>query len=230
MQTSVIIPTLNEAENIERLVTRVIEGGGKYLTEVIVVDAGSCDETLPLAKAAGAQVICSPKKGRAVQMNLGAQQAKGELLYFVHGDTLPPLNYMKDIQQAVSEGYPVGCFRFRFNSNRRIFKINNYITRLNKIFVRGGDQSLFVPKEIFKKLGGYRKDYIIMEDYDFILKAQKRYPFKVVPNDVLVSARKYETNSYIKVQLANILVFTMYRLGFSQQRLANTYKKILDYR
>jgi hypothetical protein len=163
-------------------------------------------------------------------MNLGAQQAKGDILYFVHGDTLPPLNYMNDIQQAISEGFPAGCFRFRFDSNRRIFIFNNYITRFNKIFVRGGDQSLYVRRDIFDKLGGYRQDYIIMEDYDFITKIQRQHPFKVIPNDVIISARKYETNSYLKVQLANVTVFTMYRLGFSQARLANTYKRMLDYR
>jgi len=230
MKTSVIIPTLNEADNIEQLVHRLLEGGGQYLTEVIVVDCGSSDETQDLAKAAGAKVIVSECKSRAVQMNIGAKEATGELLYFVHGDTLPPKNYMQDIQKAIGEGFPMGCFRFRFNSDRAILKFNNYMTRFNRTFVRGGDQSLFVTREIFEEFGGYREDYIIMEEYDLIEKAQKKYPFKIIPNEILVSARKYHTNGYLKVQLANATVFTMYRLGFPQERLKKTYSKMLDYR
>jgi len=189
------------------------------LTEVIVVDCGSSDETQHLAKAAGAKVIVSACKSRAVQMNEGAEAATGELLYFVHGDTLPPKKYMHDIQQAIVEGYPMGCFRFRFNSDKAILKFNNFMTRFNRMFVRGGDQSLFVTREIFEELGGY-----------FIGKAQKKYPFKIIPNEILVSARKYQNNAYLKVQLANATVFTMYRLGFPQERLKKTYSKMLDYR
>ncbi|MEL6922687.1 MAG: TIGR04283 family arsenosugar biosynthesis glycosyltransferase [Bacteroidota bacterium] len=230
MKTSVIIPTLNEAENITRLVHRLRDGGSDHLTEVIVVDAGSADDTQHLAKAAGATVLCADCRSRARQMNLGAAAARGELLYFVHGDTLPPPDYMNNIQSALTDGYPIGCFRFRFNSNRSLLKINSFMTRFNRMFVRGGDQSLYVTREVFDQLGGYREDFIIMEEYDFIEKAQKNYPFRIIPNEVLVSARKYDHNSYLKVQIANATVFTMYRLGFSQQRLKATYRRMLDYR
>ena len=230
MKISVIIPTLNEETNIARLVKRLFDGGGEELLEVIVVDSGSTDNTVAFAKKEGAKVLLSKVRRRATQMNLGAKAAKGEVYYFVHGDTLPPINYMEDIQEALSSKYPVGCFWFKFDSPKKIFIFHNYMTHLDKIWCRGGDQSLFVTRAVFEELGGYRDDYLIMEEYDFIAKAQEKYDFKIIPNEVLVSPRKYEMNGYLRVQLANTTVFTMYRLGFSQEKLAKTYRRMLSNR
>ena len=228
MKVSVIIPTLNEESNIARLVKRMFEGGGNELLEVIVVDSGSTDKTVALAKSEGAKILLSKKRRRASQMNMGAAAAKGDVFYFVHGDTLPPINYMENIQEALSCKYPVGCFWFKFDSPKKIFIFHNYMTHLDKIWCRGGDQSLFVTRAVFEELGGYRDDFMIMEEYDFIAKAQQKYKFKIIPNEVLVSPRKYEANGYLRVQLANTTVFTMYRLGFSQEKLAKTYRKLLN--
>ncbi len=230
MKLSAVIPTLNEAENIERLVRRLLDCGNPDFQEVIVVDAGSTDETRSIAKAAGARVILAENKGRAPQMNEGAAAATGNILYFVHGDSLPPEDYYENIKTAVAAGSQIGGFRFVFDSDKAIFAFNNYITKFNKIFVRGGDQTMYVTRELFDKLGGFRSDFKIMEDYDFIERAQKVTDFKVIQNDVLVSARKYDTNSWARVQIANVIVFSMYRFGASQDRMVNTYKRLLDYR
>lgn len=230
MEVSIIIPVWNESENIARLLKRLQEGGGQYLKEIFVVDAGSTDDTVCLAQEAGAKVLHSPHKGRASQMNFGAQYATGELLYFVHGDTLPPPCYMKELQQALKEGYPIGCFRFQFESKSPFLAINSYCTRFDRLWCRGGDQSLFITQKLFEELNGFQKHYKIMEDYDIIIRARKKYPFKIIPKSVLVSARKYETNPYLWVQLSNLIVFTMYRLGYSQEAMATTYKRLLNYR
>ncbi len=229
MKVSIIIPTLNEAENISRVIERLTKRTNGLLSDLIVVDGGSEDQTAAIAAKAGARVIQTPP-GRALQMNRGVEQTSGELLYFVHGDTLPPEDCIDKIVQAVAEGYPVGCFRFRFDSDSWMLKMNAYFTRFNQIWCRGGDQSLFITREAFNALGGYRDDYRIMEDYDLIIRARKQYPFKVIPDDVLVSARKYETNSYLRVQAANFIVFNMFRLGYSQEAMARTYKRLLNYR
>ncbi|NUO02465.1 MAG: TIGR04283 family arsenosugar biosynthesis glycosyltransferase [Saprospiraceae bacterium] len=229
MKVSIIIPTLNEAKNIERVIERLQAGANGYVSELIVVDGGSKDETAVKASQAGAKVFhTSP--GRALQMNHGVEQSNGDLLYFVHGDTLPPLDYLKKILHAVAEGYPVGCFRFRFDSDRWLLKMNAYFTRFDQIWCRGGDQSLFITREAFQDLGGYRSDYRIMEDYDLIIRAKKKYQFRIIPDDVIVSARKYETNSYLRVQVANFIVFNMFRLGYSQDKMASAYKRLLNYR
>jgi rSAM/selenodomain-associated transferase 2 len=226
MKVSIIIPTLNESKNIERLLSRLKEGGKGYINDLIVVDGGSEDDTARLACKAGATVLNAPK-GRSLQMNHGVKHSTGELLYFVHGDTLPPPTYMEDIQQALEEGYPIGCFRFLFESDRFLLKVNSYFTRFDRLWCRGGDQTLFVTRDIFEELGGYRSDYIIMEEFDFIVRARKKYPFKIIPKNVLVSARKYKNNGYMRVQVANLIVFNMYKFGFSQQKLMNTYRSLL---
>ncbi|MDZ4704151.1 MAG: TIGR04283 family arsenosugar biosynthesis glycosyltransferase [Saprospiraceae bacterium] len=226
---SIIIPTLNEAENISRVIERLTKRNNGLLSDLIVVDGGSEDQTAAIAAEAGARVIQTPP-GRALQMNRGVEQSSGELLYFVHGDTLPPEDCIDKILHAVAEGYPVGCFRFRFDSNSWMLKMNAYFTRFNQTWCRGGDQSLFITREAFNALSGYRDDYRIMEDYDLIIRARKQYPFKVIPDDVIVSARKYETNSYLRVQAANFIVFNMFRLGYSQDTMARTYKRLLNYR
>lgn len=230
MNFSIIIPTLNEADNIERLVKHLLKHKKANFFEVIVVDAGSTDNTFQLAHQAGALVVRAPRKGRAAQMNYGAKIAKGEVLYFVHGDSLPPLDYYDNIKNALENGSKVGGFRFKFDSKKPILKVNNYLTHFNIIFVRGGDQTLFITKDFFDELGGYRDDYIIMEEYDLIERAQKFTKFTVIPNDVFVNARKYDNNSWLRVQLSNAVIFAMYRLGFSQHKMAQTYKKLLNYR
>ncbi|MCB0630805.1 MAG: TIGR04283 family arsenosugar biosynthesis glycosyltransferase [Saprospiraceae bacterium] len=229
MKISIIIPTLNEAGNIARLVEHLRKHGKEDLAEIIVVDGGSSDHTEELARRAGAITYLSPRKGRSLQMNFGARHASGDILYFVHADTLPPATYVKDIRQAVQADYPIGCFRFRFDSDRWLLKVNSWFTRLDQLWCRGGDQTLFITRELFEELNGFCPDHIIMEEYDLIARARKLYPFRIIPKDVLVSARKYDNNSYLRVQIANLIAFNMYRLGFSQPGIYNTYRKLLDY-
>jgi len=226
MQTSIIIITFNEAHNIREVVKLLKDNGGSYLKELFVVDGGSTDNTCQLAAEAGATVLHS-KPGRATQMNFGASHATGELLYFVHADTRPPASYLQDIISAVKEGFPIGCFRFQFDSDRLVLKVNAYFTRFDKMWCRGGDQTLFITRELFDELDGYRPDFKIMEEYDLIKRAREKYPFKIIPKNVIVSARKYEHNGYFRVQIANLTVFNMYRFGSSQDVMAATYRKLL---
>lgn len=230
MKISIIIPTLNEAVNIKRLVEYLLVNGAETISEILVVDAGSTDDTQRLADKSGATVCTAPQKGRAVQMNFGASKAKGELLYFVHADTLPPKDYVQHIQIAIKSGYPIGCFQYRFDSDKWLLKINAWFTRLDRPWCRGGDQSLYISKDNFNMLGGFREDYTIMEDFEFIERARQQLKFKIMPAKMIVSARKYDTNSYLRVQVANLIVFNMYRFGASQKRMVNAYRWLLDYR
>ena len=228
LKTSIIIPTLNEAEHIERLVLYLLKHGGSAVKEIIVVDGGSTDHTQRLAEMAGAKVICAKdRRGRAKQLNIGAQAAQGELLYFVHADTLPPKSYMQDIQAALQQGYSIGCFRFKFNSNRSVFRLNDLFTGLDVLWVRGGDQSFFIPRSAFEALGGYDEEYVVMEDFDLLIRARKKYRFKILPKRILVSARKYDHNTWWQVQVANLTVFRMYKKGYKPQQLAEKYRTML---
>src|SRR4051812_32886229 len=112
---SVIIPTYNEEEHIAKTILSLKEkDGGTSVTEIIVSDGGSTDNTIGEAAKAGASVIASPVKGRAAQMNYGASLAKNPVLYFIHADTLPPGNFTRDIHNAIQKNYSAGCFRLSF--------------------------------------------------------------------------------------------------------------------
>ena len=229
MQISVIIPTYNEETVISALIRHLLAEPSGDLREVLVIDGGSTDQTVTLARKAGAQVHTCVQKGRAQQMNLGAALALGNVLYFVHADTRPPSGYVADIQQSLRAGYSIGSYRSRFCSTHPMLKLNSYFSRFDRFTCRGGDQTLFVARSLFNEVGGYDDYYVVMEDFDFIRRVRRRARFQVMPRDAYVSARKYEDNSYGRVTLANFIVFTMFRLGFSPQTLLSTYKRMVRY-
>lgn len=229
MAFSIIIPAYNEEENVRQLIPHLLQHAHGQVVDILVIDGGSTDHTLAAAREAGAQAFLSPQKGRAPQMNYGVSLAQGDILYFVHADSWPPATYITDIMEAITQGYSLGCYRFKFISNKLLLKINSYCTRFDRIMCRGGDQTLYVRRSVFEELGGYRNDYLIMEEYEFLIRARKLYPFKIIPKDVLVSARKYDTNSYFRVNIANLTVFLMFFAGCSQQRLVQTYKTMIDH-
>ena len=230
MTFSIIIPTLNEAENIAQLVRFLIKNGDSRLLEIIVVDADSTDETAKCALTEGATVLISHKRGRAIQMNSGAHEAKGDVLYFIHADCTPPMTFLDDIERAITEGYPIGCYRYRFDNQRFLLRINAYFNRFEPLWCRGGDETLFIKKEAFEQLNGFDENFCIMEEYDFIKRARAVFPFKILPKYAIVSARKYETNSWLRVQLANMAAFNMFRFGVPSEKIARTYRQLLNYR
>lgn len=230
MTISIIIPTFNEAENITGLVTFIRHLEYEEVQEILVVDGGSKDDTVRLAREAGAVVMVSDQRSRAAQMNLGAKRAKGDILYFVHADVRLLSSFVTDISESLDQGFQSGCYRYIFDSNKFLLKVNAYFTRFDAIMCRGGDQTLFVRKSIFNSLGGYDESYTIMEDYNFILRLRKEYKFKVIQKDIIVSARKYEMNSWFRVQIANLSVFMMFFFRRSPGEMKQIYKILLTYR
>jgi rSAM/selenodomain-associated transferase 2 len=226
---SVIIPTLNEGDRIGKLVRFIISHGGKSIDEVIVCDGGSNDNTISSAADAGAKIIQS-EKSRAIQMNAGAACARAEILYFIHADVELIPTFAEDILTAVESGYDAGCYRYVFDSTSAMLKINGYCTRFGGIMCRGGDQTMFVTRSAFEALSGFNPFYCIMEDYDILIRLRKKYRFKIIPKNIKVSARKYETNSWLKVQLANLFVFIMFFLGQSPEKMKSFYSRALRYR
>ncbi len=228
MKISIIIPTYNEERCVGRLIQHLVQNSNNKVAEIIVVDGNSNDHTFEEAEKLGVAVYQSPKKGRAHQMNYGASKASGEVLYFVHADSLPPATYTEDILQAIAEGYPVGSYRTRFDSNRFVLKVNAFFSRFDRIMCRGGDQTIYVSRTLFNKLNGYSHAHKIMEDYDFIIRAKKAARFKIIPKCALISIRKYQDNSYWRVNFANLTIFTMFFLDFPQETMIRTYKKMMN--
>lgn len=231
LKISVIIPTQNEAENIGFLIENLYKFAGSKLHEIIVVDSpNTSDNTYEIAQNLGVITLKSPQAGRAVQMNYGATLAKGEILYFIHADTQIHPDYASDILQAISDGYDLGCYRTQFDSSHLLLKINAFFSRFPFIWCRGGDQTLFIQKKDFMELGCFRQDFQIMEEYEFILRSNKRLKFKIIPKNVIVSTRKYKTNSYLRVQKANFTVMKMFlKDKATQQEMVETYRKMLNF-
>lgn len=230
MTISIIIPTYNEADNVGKLIRYLIANSNSSLVDIIVSDAGSGDDTMSIAKQSGANVVLSPGKGRGAQMNYGAGIAKGDVLYFIHADCFPPPEFMADIQQAIQAGYSMGRYCTKFNSDKTILKINAWFTFFDLFICMGGDQTLFIKKSFFEQCKGFREDMKIMEEFEFCERARKFGRYKILKGETLVSARKYEANSWLRVQLANFKIVRMYKKGASQQEMLDTYKQMLSYR
>src|SRR5690625_3647108 len=191
MKVSVIIPAYNEAGGIAETVKEVHSRGGEDVLEIIVVDGGSDDQTLEEAAKAGAKELQSPRKGRASQMNYGAERARGSLLYFLHADSCPPAHFTSAIQQAVQTGYDAGCFRLVFDDNCWLLGVYAWFTRFNVDLFRFGDQSLFITRAAFLRAGGFREDHLIMEDQEMVRRIKRSSSFAVLDDSVTTSARKY---------------------------------------
>ncbi len=227
LRLSIIIPTLNEEGSIARLLSLLKQVQDDRVAEIIVADGKSSDRTLRVVEAFDVKVVESSISQRSMQLNLGAQYATGDVLYFVHADTLPPETLLDDIEEALKHGFDLGCYRYKFDSKKKLLKVNSYFTRYDRIMCRGGDQSLFVTRKLFDRIGGYREDMLIMEDYDIITRARHYGLFRIIPKNALVSARKYRNNSYLRVNFANLVVFMMYFMRCSQHSMVNTYKRLI---
>ncbi len=227
MAISIIIPTYNEASSIERLLKDVFTYAQNRVADVVVVDGGSTDTTVECARRAGATVLVSPRRGRAVQMNYGAQQTSGDVLYFVHADVRIHPDFTNDIAQALGAGFSAGRYRFRFDSDNVLLRVNSYSTRFGGLMSRGGDQTLFITRTLFNQLQGFDERYVIMEDFDMIRRIEQQARFAVIPKDVVVSARKYEANSWLRVQLANLTAVLLFACDVPPTRIARTYRTFL---
>ncbi len=224
---SIIIPTYNEATRIVKLIAYLQNHGSEQVKEIIISDAGSEDETLVLAEQAGIIPLASPQKGRAGQMNFGASKASGDIFYFVHADSFPPINFVSDIIKAANDGYDFGRYRTKFDSDKFLLKINAWFTRFNLFICYGGDQTLFITRELFERSGGFKNELLIMEEYEFAERLMKKARYKIFADAALISARKYEGRSWLQVQMAHRRVVQLFKKGASQQEIIEKYKLML---
>lgn len=225
---TIVIPTFNESAGIVNLIRFLKSFGREKISEIIVVDGGSTDNTIELAFAEGVKVLVSPIKSRAAQMNFGASESNGEILYFLHADVKPPENFATLIQNVVQNGYDAGNFTAQFFTKKKLLKLNSWLSKSKLLFFRGGgDLSLFISLQAFQDLKGYNEKYTIMEDFDLVKRIRKSWRFASLSNPISVSARKYQQNAYWKVSMAYVLTYLFFQLGASSQFLAIFYKCLI---
>ena len=220
---SVIIPSLNEAEVIAATISNL----KKYRhTEIIVVDGGSRDKTVYLAREMGAKVLTSTPS-RAGQMNLGAAHASGDVLLFLHADTRLPENFENSVLAAIArQNISAGAFSLGIDSRvkglRFIERVANWRSRF--LQMPYGDQALFVTRRLFHEIGGY-PDYPIMEDFEFVRKLKKKGKIAILPESVQTSPRRWLNLGILKTWLLNQLIVCAYYLGISPRRLSRWYNR-----
>ena len=182
---SVIIPTYNEENQIAGCLESLVSQEGEF--EIILVDGGSADRTLEIAKSFSNIKILKSEKGRARQMNYGASQAKGQVLWFVHADSKVSPGSLQQINEAQA-----GAFRFAIDDSGFLFRLIEWGTRIrSEIFkVPYGDQGIFVNQQLFKELGGF-DDSAPMEDLYLVRKLRQATKLKIIKFPLLTSSRKW---------------------------------------
>ena len=191
----------------------------------IVVDGGSRDSTTNILKKFSELRIFKSKKGRATQMNYGALKAKNEILYFLHCDSIPPKNFDQIIFNQYTEGKEMGCFRMLFKGSHIFLKFSSYFTRFNYRICRGGDQSLYISKNLFKSLKGFNEKYTYCEDMEFIDRLYSYGKFNVIQQDIITSNRRFIENGTIKLQFHFTVIHTLRLFGYSAFKIKSYYEK-----
>jgi len=223
---SVVIPVLNEARSINALIAHLRSLAPVDAVEIVVVDGDPAGSTVraishPLVVTAVAD------RGRASQMNRGAAIASGAVLLFLHADTFLPRSAFALIRETMRDGrFLAGCFDLGIDTDRTIFRITErYValrTRLTRIPF--GDQAIFVRRDYFERIGGYR-DIPIMEDVDLMRRIRQRGDtICVIPAKVMTSARRWEKEGVLYTTLRNWMLQLLYFVGVSPQRLARFYR------
>ncbi len=230
MKISIIIPVYNEQENLTKRLSFLCEQANKYPIEIIVSNSPETSDKTPnvCKKHDKVTFLNSINKGRAAQMNFGANKATGDVLLFLHADVSLPIDFYKEIITAIKKGNKAGFFAYQFDKKSALLNLNSKFTSKDGLFAGGGDQCHFFDKITFKNLNGYNEEYCIMEDFEMMDRVRKeKIPFGIIQSKATVSARKYEDNSWLKVNLINGFVFLKYKLGTPPKQLRITYKSLL---
>ncbi|WP_298900511.1 TIGR04283 family arsenosugar biosynthesis glycosyltransferase [uncultured Psychroserpens sp.] len=224
---SIIIPVLNEADTIKKLLFHLIDNASlQNISEIIVVDGGSTDGSQDIITSLDLNVkLLSSSKGRARQMNAGAKVARGSILYFLHADSFPPNRYDQFIINEVNNGNNAGCFRLKFDSNHWWLRLASWLTQFKWRACRGGDQSQFITRALYNEIGGYDENYIIYEDNILINELYERKEFVVINKKIETSARLYRKHGIWKLQYHFWTIYVKKWFGASADDLFAYYKK-----
>ena len=219
---SIIIPVLNEATIIKKTLSQLTQYSE---IEIIVVDGGSQDDTVTIAKSS-VKVITVSGKNRAGQMNAGANLAQSDILLFLHADTQLPANFIELVSKTLNQNQIIaGAFELAIDGSgiplRGIEILVKVRSRL--LSLPYGDQALFISKQAFIKAGGFA-DLPIMEDFEFIQRVGKLGRIAIAPAAVTTSGRRWQKLGVWQTTLINQLMIAGYYLGISPAKLSKFYR------
>ena len=221
LRISVVVPALNEAVNLPRCLASLEPLAP---AETIVVDGGSDDATVAVAQALGAQVLAAPR-GRAVQLNVGAAVATGDVLLFLHADCRLPVNAREAIERMLADPR-IGCgaFRHRIESPRWSLRVIAAADNLRARWLQRpyGDQGLFVRRELFTQVGGYPA-VPLLEDVQILQRLRQVTRFALAEAVIETDARRWERLGVTRTTLRNWTILAGAACGVSPERLARLY-------
>ncbi|MBN2808339.1 MAG: TIGR04283 family arsenosugar biosynthesis glycosyltransferase [Deltaproteobacteria bacterium] len=222
---SIVIPVLNEADNLPFTLKRLRLAQFRGIVEVIVVDGGSTDDSLLVAERAGCRVLsCAAGRGR--QMNAGARAARGRYLLFLHADTLLPPDYLPLICCCLSRpGVAAGAFSLALADGRSSFRLlEKFISWRSRLLGWPyGDQAFFLERSRFEQVGGFWEEELL-EDVELLRKIRREGRVVVLSSVVVTSARRWLQLGIFWTTLINQLVMSGYFLGLPPEYLARLYR------
>jgi len=221
---SVIIPTLNEELTLEK---SLISAANSKDVEIIVSDGGSDDDTLTIAELLAHKTLSSPA-GRGAQMNKGAAEASGDILLFLHADSILPKGWDDLVRETLDDTRIAGgAFSFALPRRSLPFSFISFMANFRSRFFKlpYGDQAIFLRREIFEKLGGFR-EIPIMEDLELVKGIGRCGTVKILNLSVITSSRRWDKEGWIKTMLRNQLLLFLYHLGVSPERLYRFYQAV----
>ena len=222
MKLSVIVPAFDEEQALPAALAAAASLRSRG-HEVIVVDGGSSDRTAELARAAADRVLAAPR-GRARQMNAGAERARGDVLLFLHADTLLPADADRCIARALERGRDWGRFDVRIDGRspalRWVAWLMNARSRLTGIAT--GDQAMFVRRDAFARAGGF-PDVPLMEDLLLSRALGRASPPACLRERVTTSGRRWEERGVARTIVLMWWLRLRFFLGADPARLARSY-------
>ncbi|MGB5323804.1 MAG: TIGR04283 family arsenosugar biosynthesis glycosyltransferase [Pseudomonadales bacterium] len=221
---SIIIPALNEAQTIENTLARLApyrQAG----CEIIVVDGGSIDATREIARS-HADLCFQSARGRAVQMNAGAERATAPMLWFLHADTCPPDKALQIVDRLGQAGDGWGFFALRLSGDAiwcRVLEI--FINKRSQLSATGtGDQGLFCHRSLFSRVGGFAA-LALMEDIELCARLKREVSPQVLQQWPLVtSSRRWESRGVVATVLLMWRIRCAFWLGVNHRTLARRYR------
>ena len=222
---SIIIPTINEANNLPLLLSdlSIIQKQG----EIIIVDGGSKDKTIDVANIYGAKVYKSKERNRGLQLDMGAKEAKGDWFIFLHADIRLTHDWFRKINSVLKgdKNY-IYYFKFKINNKKIIFRVLEFLVNLRSKFLRQpyGDQGLMIHRTTYFKNNGFRK-IPLMEDVDFLRRLKNKKDLKQLNLPIFISSRKWERTNIFLQALKNWNFRRRWLKGESTESIYSDYYK-----